>query len=163
MDTTKIRLLTRSIREKHGVHKPPVNVFDIAANEEIDVVYFSPPDDAKDVSGLLVKEEKRVYLNADEPMERRAFTLAHELAHYFLEHEPSEYGVYRRSSLYLSEKSLTEREADRFAAELLMPQEFVTELMKKYSLTARDTDVLAKMFVVSQVAMDRRLKELGIA
>jgi Zn-dependent peptidase ImmA (M78 family) len=160
-DVDSIRAKALEIRNKYGMQEPPVNVFDIASNEGIDIVYFNPKDDTSDVSGLFVKDEKRVYLNADEPAERQAFTLAHELAHYFLDHKPDEYGVYKRYSLYSEKKPPREQEADLFAAELLMPRDLIAEVKKRYEVNDRDTLALSKMFGVSRSAMALRLKDLA--
>ena len=160
VDWNGVRTKAQEIRKKYGIQEPPVNIFDIANNEGIDIVYFNPDDDTKDVSGLLLKDKKRIYLNADEPAERQAFTLAHELAHYFLNHTPDEYGVYKRNSLYLEEKPPKEKEADLFAAELLMPKDLIVNVKKRYGIKDYDTLILSKMFGVSRSAMAFRLKNL---
>lgn len=48
--------------------------------------------------------------------------------------------------------------ADQFAARILMPREWVTELAKK----ANDLQQLCAIFKVSREAMSKRLKELGL-
>lgn len=146
------------VRKQYLGEKPPVNVFDIASKEGINIVYFTPNDNTKDISGLLDKSKKAVYLNATDSAPRQNFTLAHELAHYFLNHKPDEYGVYKRNSLYLEKKPEKEQEADLFAAELLMPLALIRKVQKDYSLTDEDSAVLAKLFGVSPSAMKYRLQ-----
>jgi hypothetical protein len=77
------------------------------------------------VSGLLYPAERAVFLNAEEPATRRRFTLAHELGHWVCQClEGTEAPVYCRAEevgLDPSVKAL-EREANVFAAELLMPE-----------------------------------------
>lgn len=148
------------IREKYGVVDPPVNLFEIAASEGIEIMYFAPNEHTKDVSGLLDKPKKRVFLNVNESARRQNFTLAHELAHYFLDHKSDEYGVYRRDSLYAKSKPEKEQEADYFAAELLMPQELIAKVKARYDLTNSDVLSLSKLFGVSPAAMRYRLKVL---
>jgi Zn-dependent peptidase ImmA (M78 family) len=150
----------REIREKYAVNKPPINAFDIANGEGINIVYFTPNDATKDISGLLDKNNKKIYLNSRESAARQNYTLAHELAHLFLDHKANEYGVYRRDSLYSEQKPEKEQEADYFAAELLMPKELVDEVKTRYSLTNNDVTALSKLFGVSPSAMKFRLKNL---
>ncbi len=163
VDWINLQAKAYEIQQKYGITQPPVNVFDIAANEGIKLMYFRPDGDVyEDVSGFLTRGSKTVYLNANETPERQAFTLAHELGHYFLDHRPDEYEVYRRESLYRDDKPLKEQEADAFAAELLMPITLINELKKKYQLSEKDTFILAKMFGVSRSAMAYRLRGLGL-
>lgn len=155
-----VRDKTEKVREAYGIEEPPVNVFDIAKNEGIEIIYFEPDKKTKDISGFLIKDKKRVYLNANESAPRQNFTLAHELAHHFLNHEPNEYGVYKRDSLYSKIKPEKEQEADSFAAELLMPKKLVRSAQKEYRLSDRDSALLAKLFGVSPSAMKYRLQGL---
>jgi Zn-dependent peptidase ImmA (M78 family) len=149
----------RALVARYDFKKPPINVFEIAENEGIKVVFFNPDGQTSDVSGLLEKDKKKIYLNATESPQRQAFTLAHELAHYYLDHKPDEYGVLKRNVAY-ADKPPKEKEADMFAAELLMPTSIVIETKKKYHLSDDDYDILAAMFAVSESAMKFRLKSL---
>lgn len=92
-----------------------------------------------------------------EPRVRQRFTIAHELGHYVLQHGPS----FRDPIAHfnMGYYSPVEREANRFAAELLMPAEAVEYLVR----TMKDATVakMASRFDVSQVAMGYRLKNLG--
>lgn len=160
---TKAKAKADAIRRQYGVEEPPVNLFEIAASEGIKISYFAPNERTKDISGLLDKERRTVFLNADDSAARQNFTLAHELAHHFLQHPPNEYGVYRRDSLYAKNKPEKEQEADCFAAELLMPQELVDKVKKMYRLTDSDIPALSRLFGVSPSAMRYRLKDLNRA
>lgn len=149
----------KEIREKYRLNTPPVNVFEIAAKENITISYFKPDDSTNDIAGFLMKDQRKIYLNPNDSAQRQNFTLAHELAHYFLEHKPSEYGVNWRNSQY-TVKPEAEKEADAFAAELLMPKEAIVEIKKKYSLTDSDAAILSKLFGVSPMAMKARLRSI---
>lgn len=157
-DWTVVKAKADTIRKKYFDEKPPVNVFDIASKEGISIVYFTPTDDTQEISGLLDKDKKEVYLNVADSAPRQNFTLAHELAHYFLDHKPDEYGVYKRNSLYVEKKPEKEQEADFFAAELLMPLELIRKAQKEYDLADQDGPALAKLFGVSPSAMKYRLQ-----
>jgi Zn-dependent peptidase ImmA (M78 family) len=159
-DWKKAKTKAHAVREQYAADEPPVNLFEIAAGEGMEILYFSPDAATNDISGLLNKEKKQVFLNVQESAARQNFTLAHELAHYFLDHKPNEYGVYRRDSLHDKGKPDKEQEADCFAAELLMPQELITKVQTKYDLFDDDAPALSRLFGVSSSAMRYRLKGL---
>lgn len=159
-DWTAVKQKVEEVRKKYHLVSTPVNVFDVAEKEGIAISYFKPNGTSNEISGFLVKEEKRIYLNPDESAQRQNFTLAHELAHYFLEHDPTKYGVYWRNARYTI-KPEAEKEADHFAAELLMPRKAILEVKGKYRLTDDDASTLATLFGVSLSAMKARLRHLG--
>jgi Zn-dependent peptidase ImmA (M78 family) len=154
------RQKAKEVREKYSLIKPPINAFDIAKSEGITIAYFKPDDNTKDISGLLEINQKKIYLNAYESAARQNFTLAHELAHYFLKHRPDQYGVYKRNSLYSTTKPEKEKEADAFAAELLMPAQLIKKVKRDYGLSDKDIITLSRLFGVSASAMEYRLKGL---
>lgn len=153
----------KEIRDKYSLDDDrPVNAFDVASKEGIKIAYFKPLEGTpiENASGLFVADRKTVYLNADEPADRQNFTLAHELAHYFLNHKPSEYGVSWRNHAYIGSKPGKEQEADCFAAELLMPKKLIDKFKKKYDLNDNNVVTLAKLFGVSTAAMKYRLLDV---
>src|SRR5262249_1202496 len=81
-----------------------------------------------EISGMLLPSERRVFLNAAESPQRRRFTLAHELGHWICQClDGAAAPVYCREQdvgLDPVAKAL-EREANVFAAELLMPEDAV--------------------------------------
>lgn len=95
--------------------------------------------------------------NSNDPLVRQRFTIAHELAHFALKH-----GARPRDSAQafsLSNYDPVEADANRFAAELLMPAAVVNGLIRTRDVT--DPSILASMFNTSAVAMKYRLKNLG--
>jgi Zn-dependent peptidase ImmA (M78 family) len=111
------------------------------------------------VSGLLYPAERTAVLNAQEPATRRRFTLAHELGHWVCQClEGTEAPVFCRAEevgLDPAVKAL-EREANVFAAELLMPED---ELRAAWD---GDPDASATHFGVSGEAMRWRLYSFGL-
>lgn len=105
-----------------------------------------------DMAGAFVRKEKVIYLDKTDPYTRKRFTAAHELGHYLL-HENAEDIMYRKRS----EKDAAEREADEFAAELLMPE----SVIRLYWTVAENIQQLAVIFGVSYSAMLNRLRHLG--
>lgn len=118
--------------------------------------------DQPDLSGCVSYEDGRYvirYNPIDIPVRQR-FTIAHELGHIAL-HDFADGKRFRDSSktYSLTNFDSEEAEANRFAAELLMPAEAIKQVID--AMPAPDTKSLAKKFEVSEVAMRYRLKNLG--
>ena len=81
------------------------------------------------ISGFLYPAERLIFLNACDTPQRRRFTLAHELGHWICQHlEGTRQPVYcRHEDVTAAEPPdrAREREANVFAAELLMPEPVV--------------------------------------
>ncbi len=119
-------------------------------------------DFEESISGLIDSEGKKVniIINKYDYENRKRFTIAHELGHYFLHHDnslPIKH-IDLRSSMDMATSKEKEQEANFFAAELLMPG----NLIKKEYYTEKNIIALAKIFGVSKEAMNIRLKELGL-
>lgn len=113
-----------------------------------------------EVSGMLLPDERQVWLNAREAREspgRRRFTLAHEVGHWVCQVlEGRVAPVFcRTEEVGVGEGRALEREANVFAAELLMPQERVRV---RFDGSIVGT---AEHFGVSEEAMGWRLYNLG--
>lgn len=77
-------------------------------------------------SGMLLPAERRIFVNADEPDTRQRFTIAHELGHWVCQClEGTVEPMYCRADEVDESARALEREANVFAAELLMPEEAV--------------------------------------
>ena len=99
-----------------------------------------------------------IFINALQPKPRRLFTLAHELAH-VLFHLDDEQGP-GIVSLFSRRDDREERQANQFAAELLMPLDQVNVLKQQMAgrlRTPEGLESLAQMFNVSRDAMFYRL------
>ncbi|HSX35960.1 MAG TPA: ImmA/IrrE family metallo-endopeptidase [Patescibacteria group bacterium] len=163
MDIATIEAKTNDVLAKNQITSPFVNVFEIAASEGIAIKYRKFPLKSRSVSGFYFPKDKTIYLNVDESSERQVFTIAHELGHYFLEHNTNEYGVYKRQDSYVGIKHENEREADCFAANLLMPKRMIKEELARYPfLKEANPSLLSLRFGVSASAMTNRLKNLDI-
>lgn len=144
---------------------------------DVDILYVQNVDDA--VSGAIYYQNDRlkVVINATKPQVRQNFTLAHEFGHYVLhrdwldEHKEdglvdfAEYvdggsPLFRRDVPVLSDEAaiVREREANNFAAELLMPEDKLRELWD----INPDIERAAEIFRVSKIAMAIRLERLGL-
>ena len=116
------------------------------------------------ISGQLQRTEEnrdkfRIRVNRHEVAARQRFTIAHEIAHFLLHRDQIGDGI-EDSILYRSSLSDSrEAEANRLAAQLLMPEELVLQAWKglgghKDQQTLKS---LAGLFDVSESAMRIRL------
>jgi Zn-dependent peptidase ImmA (M78 family) len=112
--------------------------------------------DELDCSGLLLPTDRRIVLNAAEPPTRQRFTLAHELGHWVCQVlEGHTAPVFcRDTDLAPDANRALEREANVFAAELLMPEEAVR--------AAAGDETIAARFAVSREAIAWRLFSFGL-
>lgn len=116
----------------------------------------------------------RVFVNADDPITRRRFTAGHELGHFVLHRESLggkvSLGDSPATVVEVENETATamERQANRFAAELLMPAAVcrvrAEAFRRTYSVCPRTPFAyhLASELVVSPEAMRYRLRELGV-
>lgn len=135
----------------------PVRIGEVArrAGLSLKQADFKHPD----VSGAYDRNNKEIIVDKDDDTTRQAFTIAHELGHHFL-HEDKADEVYLRyfaDQLSFEQKEM-ERQANRFAASLLMPRQVVLAEWQK----TQDEKLLANKFGVSQSAMHYRLMNLGL-
>lgn len=128
----------------------PINPVFFAQKVGINVYSY----DGNDKSGYYDHENKIIYVNTKEPTQRQRFTIAHELGHALLHNETLPRESYKND---WGTRQIKEMEANRFAAELLMPRRAVNAVVN----TAPPFLELCRIFDVSGEAMDIRLKNLG--
>jgi Zn-dependent peptidase ImmA (M78 family) len=138
-------------------------------------------DFGDDVSGVLVRDGNKTTIgySSQTGSQRQRFTIAHELGHYVLDHQrqgvfvdtPEKYFTLFRDAKSATGEDIQEREANAFAATLLMPRELLieaaTDLYKSGRIITRNEDFdlvepLAKRFFVSRLAMSIRLTNLDM-
>lgn len=122
--------------------------------------------DGLDCSGMLMPSRRMVYLNAEEchrVPRRRRFTIAHELGHLVLHAgdtaAPAVFCRHVRSTESPISDAI-EREANHFAAELLMPDELMRAAVAR---GVTGPDALGDRFEVSPLAAAWRLFNLGLS
>lgn len=173
----ELEAISSQILFNNDMYKIPVNLLKIASNYGI-IVYDADFQKLgnENVSGAIryVDGKFSILLNKNEPEERRRFTLAHELGHFFLDNEVLKSSkihvdtLYRSSprSSYVSQelnqevqaKLTSENEIDYFAGALLMNE----MVLRKVFEVEQSTEKLAKIFKVSNSAMTVRLDILGL-
>jgi Zn-dependent peptidase ImmA (M78 family) len=167
---TKAEALARQTLAAAGVTAPPVPVDELARAQGA-TLSFEPFRGG--ISGMLFRDEHRkvIGVNASHARTRQRFTIAHELGHLLLHESRAmivDTHVYRRDEVSSMGTEREEREANRFAAELLMPADLIIAeaealVDEQPSVTARRlVEQLAVRFDVSAQAMEIRLGNLGI-
>jgi len=135
----------------------PVNLGKIIERYQLKLVTSEFNDER--ISGIYSKPERTIYITEGGISTRKAFTIAHELAHFFLHNQKQAEVFYRTDGLVLDqEASIVEREANVFAAALLMPE----ALVKSYWSSFKSIHVITQAFYVTYSAAYFRLLNLGI-
>ncbi len=129
-----IQQKARKVLAEHGfLNSLPVRPKQLATKLGIKLMPFDPPQ--VDISGCLMIAGNSFGIGYSTAIKNDGFenfTVAHELGHYFIDDHPSallaEGSHYSRSG-FIS-KDRFEREADTFAAELLMPWTLIAPVIK---------------------------------
>ena len=166
---TEAQKLLKSAR----IENPPVRVDKIAEKLKAKLS-FEPFEGKDDISGILYRGEKQtiIGINSTHSKARQRFTIAHEIGHLvlhdgelFVDQSVRVNFRDKRSSLAEDKQEI---EANKFAAELLMPKEMIRRevvkcIAKKRAATEPQLIIeLARIFEVSEQAMGYRLFNLGI-
>jgi hypothetical protein len=152
--TERARVLAVAARYQTAA---PVDVLGIAHDLGIKV-WKSDYDN--NISGVLRPSENlggtsgyAILVNKSHPKNRQRFTVAHEIGHFAL-HRFDHDGEIKDDEFYRALPGPLEREANEFAADLLMPWGLVADLQKAGT---REFEELAKKLEVSKQALAIRL------
>ena len=170
----KIRMRVEELLQLNSIKKAPVNPEKIAKSLGIEIL-LKPAED--ELCGFLYRgsgnENVVIGVNQNHHPNRRRFTIAHEIGHFSLHnhqgfHFDSENKSYLLKLRKTNDDNLNrkeEREANIFAAELLMPRKFVEADMLEYKnadlLFGNELPRLARKYQVSVRAFTYRLMNLG--
>lgn len=162
---TEIRSEVNNLLQAKNINSVPVHVFELIEEYGIKILKDEMEDDH---SGFLLVENGKatVAINSKHHPNRQRFTAAHELGHFFL-HAKGEDKLFVDKAFNRNSKSSTgaevlEIEANRFAAELLMPDFLVREKVGARIISDIDVYQLAIDFKVSEQAMALRLVNLRL-
>jgi len=146
-----------NLLNKVGILDPPVNPLDIANFVGIAVNFVTFSGESDSVSGLYDPAQNAIFVNQTEAGVRQTFTIAHELGHKILHEEwakSEQYKVLRRDASPRLPNDRWEKEANAFAANLLMPRQMV-DAYRRFPVS-----VIAKIFAVSEQVAVYRLQTL---
>lgn len=145
--------------------KYPVPVGEICDILGIKVIFDKQMDDS--LHGKISYEEDKYFIriNDNHSAYNNIFTIAHELGHYLIHlEEVKKQGFADRKSNFNAipcsyEERKKEREANNFAAELLMPEDKFVDI---FSVTDGNLYALQEVFKVSLEAIEWRALNLGL-
>lgn len=163
----------RSILEDLNISEPPVPVEMIAKKMGAKLT-FEPFEGKDDISGMLFRdgEINIIGINSSHPNTRQRFSIAHEIGHLVLHKKK----LFIDKVVKIDFRDTTsgmaidknEIAANAFAAELLIPRDFVQreirrEISKQNNVTGKEALIqkLSNTFDVSTQAMEYRLINLG--
>lgn len=151
----------KRLLEAARVRRPPVDLEELAILRGVNSIRLS---NTLNASGQLIrgKDGLTVVLNAKEPVERRRFSLAHEIAHTFaLGRSPSQFRLATETTDCLP-LSREEYLCDRAAAEMLMPEKFFTAAARRLPPAISSLVELSKIFGSSLRASIVRIGQVGV-
>jgi Zn-dependent peptidase ImmA (M78 family) len=163
----KISKKVEELLQKFDVRRPPVPVDKLVKKLGI---LLAPLPGEDDISGAIIRKDGRVVIavNPAHHINRQRFTIGHEMGHYFLHegletHVDQNFRVAWRNAESSKAVDWNEIQANRFAAEILMPTRFLLKDLDSLEVIDRRTVVLlANRYAVSPDAMKIRLTQLGI-
>jgi Zn-dependent peptidase ImmA (M78 family) len=172
-----IRALAEQLLQDNKIDRPPVPVDQLARSLRLQIVH-EDADEA--LSGFLLRESGNVAaivgVNGSHHEHRQRFTIAHEIGHFLLhagerlhvDHTDRMFRISKRDEESSRGTSIEEREANLFAAELLMPaKQLLRDWREKGDLQLfGDEDRLKRLvtaYKVSSQALAFRLAYLGMA
>lgn len=163
------RLEANKVLHELKITQPPIPVERIARHLGAKVRY-SPLDG--EISGMIyIKDGVPIIgVNSLHPPNRQRFTIAHECGHLVLHrdlitrevHIDRKFPVLRRDDKSATGTEQIEIAANRFAAELMMPRDFLLKALGNQIIDIDDTvlvDGLAREFKVSAEAMRIRMTD----
>lgn len=143
--------------DQFSLNDPPVDPVKIARELGTSVYFVGFDEKHSNISGFYDCEENAIFVNKDEYPLRQTFTVAHELGHRVLHEDwakSNEYKVLLRNPAD-QDQDFREKEANGFAARLLMPRKMMDRYWQSLSV-----EQLSQLFAVSVPAVKNRLSFL---
>jgi Zn-dependent peptidase ImmA (M78 family) len=163
-----IRNYVIKILNDSNAYRVPVPLATIAKHLGIFVKY--EPYEGE-LSGMIATQGGHtvIGINSSQSKNRQRFTLAHEIGHYVLHnynmHVDRSFVIRNRDSKSSMAIDPDEIEANRFAAELLMPKDLLESDLDEFDVDIEDAGTIrhmAERYGVSEQAMTLRLVNLGL-
>lgn len=143
---------------RHRIRKPMYNLEKLAEKEYLYVEY----QDLKGQDGRIIKGDGCGFIAINENIKergRRRFTLAHEIGHYLID-RATQFDCTHNDLCYHSKK-IIEKRANRFAAELLMPEGIFREEIKFSEDAYTTINTATALYNVTLTAAAFRYAEIG--
>jgi Zn-dependent peptidase ImmA (M78 family) len=153
---TEIRSAVYRLMVEHKITAPPVDVEALAWALGLEVLRTVSLPEACPAMLICHAEWPIIYVRTQDSRARQRFSIAHELYHYLFRsvarHQRFDYEKLGEPVPW------EERAADRFAAELLMPDLWISYMAR----LGERLDDMPVIYAVSETAMHRRYAELGL-
>lgn len=150
----------KDILSTYNIFSPPIPVIEIAEGEGLSISSTSMDDlnsNGKIACAALILSSKAILVEKNDSIQRKRFSVAHEIGHYLMHHAQLErnpdLGIIYRAPIERETDPL-EQEANFFAAHLLVP----TEMLKYWHSITQSQQELATIFSVSMEVIGWRLK-----
>lgn len=159
MSSSPNRDKAESILRMARINNAPVDIDKVASALKFKVVRYPFPDKLK--GRVLIKDGVKVIgVNENHPVTLQRYTIAHELGHYLNGHEHHEKSFINDDTRFYEPYFQQEKEADAFAAEILMPKFLLEKDLAELGL---DIKKLLEKYEVSEQALWIRLTSLRLA
>lgn len=140
----------------------PIKLGEIAKDLNIKVLSSTLQSN---ISGEIreINGEVIIKVNRHDPKTRQRFTIAHELAHFFLHRDLLNNGIVDDVLYRSSHSTYIEQQANSLAADILMPINLLEELFAQCDSekeTGKKIEFIAKELNVSVIALKIRLNEI---
>jgi hypothetical protein len=139
-----------------GVSREPVSLRDVISALNLELVQNTREPFSCEAALERLGDTRAIVLQGGGDERRRRFTIAHEIGHFVL--HPARLRP-ERGGVVTEAMRFEEREADAFAAALLMPEPLVRQAIAEQGAS---TELLADRFQVSGKAMEIRLRRMGV-
>jgi len=135
-DIAAIKKLVREKRVDYSIAPMGTKVFDWILDQNQNINFEMAPFQSEKIDGMLLipqsgKDKAYVILNSNKPLINQIFTAAHEYYHYI-----NDYKIFKEKPFicdFSDLKSVNEKKASRFAAELLLPEAALYNEVTEYS------------------------------
>jgi len=163
------KLYAKKLVRELNIKEPPVSYVDGLDYFNLKIEDFAFEDDPRNIDpffgfctedmfpkicGMLDKKNKIIYIHKNLTNSRRRFTVFHELGHFHLPHHKAV------KYLYEGEDDAYKKEADAYAAEMLMPEGLFTDDMYSSPLDMNHIIDLADRYSTSVEAICIRFAKL---
>jgi len=152
-----VKETAQKVLNDNYVISPPIDIFDIANSYGFQINELDFGEEYNKVAGFITPKKRVIYINKNDSENRKKFSIAHELGHWLLhkkelETMPEKYAILLRIPLGQTENDPIEKEANCFAANLLVPK----DMLDKHK--GKDINEIAEIFAVSKDVIGFRMK-----
>ena len=160
-DYSLVKSVVSGILKNNYITSPPINIVKLVQDNYGLNIKFAKFKDST-ICGFLDINEKSIWVNAEDSINRQNFTIAHEFGHWMLHKDdivkdPANYRVLFRQPIG-GNKDYRESEANSFAGNLLVPD----KMLQICKLAKFNSSQMSILFGVSEDVIGYRLQQEGL-